>query len=152
MRAPKIGDVIEIKTSRGASYALYTHKHPSFGALLRVFSRSYPTRPADFDCLAAGKIQFEVFFPLGAAINRGLVEVVGNISVPVELRQFPIFRDGIADPITKKVQNWWLWDGKTEWPIGNLTSDQRQLPIRQVINDTLLRKYIENGWSAELET
>ena len=33
----KIGDIVEIETSKGNVYAQYTHKHKQYGALLRVF-------------------------------------------------------------------------------------------------------------------
>jgi len=38
-RRVKIGDIIEIPTSKGLAYAQYTHNHkqrPHFGALIRV--------------------------------------------------------------------------------------------------------------------
>lgn len=50
----KIGDVIEIDTGDGLAYAHYSHKHKPFGALLRVFNRRYPERPADLAAMVAG--------------------------------------------------------------------------------------------------
>jgi len=149
MVRPKFGDIIEIKTSKGLAYALYTHRNKQYGALLRVFGHILPSRPSHFDTLVSGRPQFETFFPLGAAVHRGIVSVVGSVPIPPQFQAFPIFRSGSADPITKKVKTWWLWDGEKEWLVGNITDEQRKLPIRGVWNDTLLRERIDTGWTAE---
>jgi len=154
MAKPKIGDIIEIPTSMGLAYAIYTHEHeqpPKFGALLRVFDRLYPSRPDSLENVISDRVRFSTFFPLTAAIRQGIFEVVGNVSVPIELLEFPIFRDGIADPKTKKVKVWWLWDGEKETRVGNLTQEQRFYPIRAIWNDTMLVHRIESNWRPEDE-
>jgi hypothetical protein len=151
MGQAKIGDVLEIQTTQGLAYALYTHKHKNFGALLRVFGSIFPSRLSHFESMIQGCPLFETFFPLSAALHKGAVSIVGNVTIPPRLRDFPMFRDGISDPSTGSVKTWWLWDGEREWPIGNLTEEQRRFPIREVINDTLLRERIESGWTPERE-
>jgi hypothetical protein len=42
--------------------------------------------------------QFVSFFPLQAAVNRGIVHIVGNEAIPPEYQEFPIFRCGVVDP------------------------------------------------------
>lgn len=148
----RVGDLIEIKTSKGLAYALFTHKHekpPHFGAMLRVFDQTFESRPAELVSLTRLPVQFTTFFPLQAAVNQKLVEVVGNFAIPDELKPFPIFRAGVPDPHTKTVANWWLWDGEKEWQVGKLTTNQRKFPIRGVWNDTYLIQRIENGWRPE---
>lgn len=147
----KIGDVIEIKTKIGLSYAQYAHKHKQYGALLRVFSDSYGSRPEGFAELVKSSPAFVCFFPLNAAVDQGIVSVVGNIDLPVEARAFPTFRAGVVDPATRKVSVWWLWDGEKEWRVGELTAEQRRLPIRGVWNDTLLVERLESGWTPETD-
>lgn len=150
----RFGDIVEIKTSKGLAYALYTHRHtdpPKFGALIRIFDQLFQARPADFTELITTAIRFSTFFPLQAAVNRNLVEIVGNIPIPEYLRPFPIFRRGTFNPRTKKVHAWWLWDGKIKWQIGNLTAEQRKLPILEVWNDTYLIHRIEDGWRPETD-
>ncbi len=150
---PRIGDMIEIKTSKGLTYALYTHKHddpPKYGALIRVFSKVFPERPDDLQVVTSSPVQFTTFFPLGAAVKRGLVQVVGNIKVPDALKPFPLFRvAGLMDPATKKAIRWGLWNGERSWRTYNLTPEQRKLPILGVWNDTLLVERIESGWRPE---
>ncbi|MCY2926143.1 MAG: hypothetical protein NT031_12015 [Planctomycetota bacterium] len=131
-----VGDVIEIKTSKGLVYALYTHRHPQYGALLRVLA-------------VRQGVRFATFFPLQAAVDRGIVTVAGNTTVPDDLTVFPLFRAGAVDPRSKKVGTWWLWDGEREWQVGDLTPDQKRLPIRSVVNDALLVRRIEEGWVPE---
>lgn len=145
----RFGDIIELRTSKGLAYALYTHRHPRYGAMLRVFDQVFMARPDDFHSLLGGAVRFTTFFPLQAAADKGIVEIVENVPVPEHLKAFPLFRAGAVDPRTKKVSVWWLWDGDREWQIGDLASDQRKLPIRGVLNDTLLIKRIEEEWRPE---
>jgi hypothetical protein len=147
----KIGDVVEVNTEKGYAYCLYTHKHKQYGALLRVWSRQYAEPLTHFDALVREPPTFSCFFPLGAAVKRQLVRVVGRVAVPSELEPFPIFRSGMVDPATRKVAVWWLWDGTKEWRIGSLEPAQRALPISEVWNDTALRQRIESGWTPETD-
>ena len=147
----KIGDVVEIKTGKGLSYAQYAHRHKQYGALLRVFDNFYDARPDDFDELVKSKLKFMCFFPLSAAIDRDIVSIVDNVALPLDAQKFPTFRAGVVDPATRKVGVWWLWDGEKEWRVGELTVEQRRLSIRGVWNDTLLIERIESGWMPETD-
>ena len=149
MAGVKIGDIVEIKTSRGLVYAQYTHKHKDYGALLRVFETGYEYRPECINSIVKEKVQFTIFFPLQAAIKQNIVFVVGNCGVAKELVDFPVFRAGAINPNIGKVATCWLWDGKKETKIGKLSEEQRKLPIRGVCNDTLLIERIETYWTAE---
>jgi hypothetical protein len=151
MAKPIIGDVVEIKTSKGLAYAHYTHQHKQYGALLRVFHGFHETRPVDFMKLVMHVPIFSCFFPLNAAVERKIVSLVSNVTPSVEALTFPTFRAGIIDPATRKVGVWWLWDGEKEWKVGELTSVQRRFPIRGVWNDTLLVERIESGWTAKTD-
>ena len=62
-----------------------------------------------------------------------------------------LVRGGVIDPSTRKVKVWWLWDGEKEWRVGEITAEQRGLPIRGVWNDTLLIERIESGWTPETD-
>lgn len=148
----KVGDIVEIPTGKGLCYALYTHRHPRYGALLRVLEGFYGERPKEIESLPAHfAVAFSTFFPLQAAVDQGIFEIVGNAKVPPEQQEFPTFRAGVVDPKTKKVVSWWLWDGEEEWQIGELNAEQRRFPIRGVWNDTLLIERIEAGWRPETD-
>lgn len=147
-RWARIGDIFEIRTARGLAYAQYTHEHsspPRFGHLIRILPGFYDETPEMFDSLVQQPHVFMVFFPLNTAIRQGIVRRVANVPVPPNLREFPIFRAGIEDPSTGKVNNWWLWDGNKEWRVRSLTEEQKLFPIRQLVNDTMLIIMIEKG-------
>ncbi|WP_064843197.1 MULTISPECIES: hypothetical protein [unclassified Rhizobium] len=147
----RIGDIVEINTAKGLAYAHYAHRHKQYGALLRVFGKLFNARPDSFADLVRSRPVFMCFFPLNAAVHRRIVSIAGDEALPVEARKFPIFRAGVVDPATRKVEVWWLWDGEKEWPIGQLTAEQRQLSIRAIWNDTILVERIEAGWTPEAD-
>ena len=144
------GDIIEIPTKNGLAYAQYTHRNEEYGALIRILDGVFQSRPRDFTDLVKRKHRFVTFFPLSAAVNRKIFEVVAHAEIPEEAITFPIFRSGT--PLKDgKVHTWWLWDGDKSWQIGNLTEKQRKLPIEGIINDTALISRIESGWTPETD-
>lgn len=145
---PQIGDVIEILTPHGLAYAHYTHKHPSYGALIRVIHGMFDSRPEDFRKIVMLSLQFCTFFPLGAACNRGIVRVIANEPISAANREFPTFRASTKGR-DGSWGDWWLWDGDKEWRIGKLKPGMAALPPRGVINDTLLVERIIGGWRHE---
>lgn len=157
MARSKIGDIIEIPTKNGLAYAQYTHNHtepPKYGQLLRIFEGAFAERPNELDVLVRSPVQFITFFPLSAALTRGIFKVVGNLPVPAEARAFPLFRmKGLIDRETKKAKRWGLWDGKNRETLLDrpLTEVEKKLPILAIINDTMLIEYIEKGWRPELD-
>lgn len=147
---PKValGDVVEMPTPQGLSYLQFTHRHPIYGELVRVLPGLYDERLDSFEDVVARRARFCTFFPLQAAVAKGIVAVVANEEIPAEARPFPLFRTGLVNS-EGRVENWWLWDGDREWPVGKLTDEQRHLPIRGIWNDTLLVERIVSGWTPE---
>lgn len=145
---PQIGDVIEIPTPEGFGYAHFTHRHPTYGALLRVFPGVFESSRKTFGDLVQLEPQFSTFFPLGVACNRKVVRVVAHESISVTLREFPTFRssskgkDGVWGA-------WWLWDGEKEWEVGPLMPGMDKLPPRGVVNVALLIERIVSRWRHE---
>lgn len=152
MSKPEIGDIVVVETRNGLAYAQYTHKKPMYGALIRIFDKIYQEAPADLSEVLNQPVRFSIFFPLTAALSKGICKVVANEQVPTSLKEFPVFRAGIPNPTTKKVDDWWLWNGDQEVKVGKLTQDQLKLPIRGVWNDTLLVDRIESGWRPEFDS
>jgi hypothetical protein len=148
---PKIGDVVEIDTGQGLAYAHYSHQHPTYGALLRVFADLKAERPADLAAVVSGEPTFRTFFPLAAAVQRKIVSIAGHVPLSEEAKRFPTFRAGVVDPRTGRVATWWLWDGQNEVRVGPLTDEMRRLSIRGVWNDTILKERILSGWTPETD-
>lgn len=145
---PQVGDVIEIPTLQGLAYSQFTHKHPKYGALLRVMPGLFDFRPYKFDDIVLLEPQFSTFFPLGAACSRGILRVVANESICATLRVFPTFRTSVKG-IDGTWGPWWLWDGDKEWKIGKLKPELATLPPLGIVNDTLLIERITAGWRHE---
>jgi hypothetical protein len=143
----RIGDVVEIPTAKGLAYAQYSHKKEQWGSLLRILPGTFGNRPEDLAAVVRQKELFVTFFPLGAAVSRGIFEIVGNEPVPEAARAFPLFRAAGFVDRQGRVHGWYLWDGDREWRIGELSDEQRSLPIRSVWNDTALIEAIEEGWT-----
>jgi len=91
-----------------------------------------------------------VFFPLNAAISRGIVRVVSKEAIPDWATRIPIMRKAGRRDKSGKVLNWSLWDGERQWRVGSLTAEQKGFSIVQIWNDTLLTERIAEGWSPEL--
>jgi hypothetical protein len=148
----RIGDVIEIQTRKGLAYAQFTHKHPRYSALIRVLPAFSEERPNDLRETVEKRARFVTFIPLQAAVNRSLLAIVANYPVPEEAQKFPLFRAGMVDPRSRKVEVWWLWDGEKEWRVGDVAPEQWGLPILGIWNDTMLIHRIESGWTPEIDS
>ena len=69
------------RKSKELAYALYSHRHsapPKFGDLTLVFSGFHPRRSVPITSVNEEGNLFTTFFPLGAAVNRDIVEIVGQ--------------------------------------------------------------------------
>jgi hypothetical protein len=150
VKRPKIGDVIEIDTGEGFAYAHYSHKNKLWGYLLRVYNHRYPERATDLAAVVAGEPTFYQFFPLGAAIHRGIFAIAGHVPLSEQAQVFPVFREGNPDH-EGKIHNWWLWDGVTERRVGPLTEEIRKLSPLGVCNDTFLIDRILSSWTPETD-
>ena len=151
---PKIGDVVEIATPNGFGYVQFTHFDPVHLDLVRVLDGTLMERP-DADALAkltAGPTAFHAFVILQDAVKHGEATVVGSYPIPSHARKFPVFRDGLPNPSTRKVDDWVLWDGKRRRPVGPITDEQRKLPLLRVLPVSTLGARIAKGWRPETST
>lgn len=108
------------------------------GSLIRVIPGVFKDLPTDLESLVAKETNFWIFFPVRAALSRGIVRKIGSHAIPDHSKSIPVFRAGVVDPAVGKVADWWLWDGEREWRVGSITDEQQKLPIRGSWNDTIL--------------
>ncbi|MBX5089945.1 hypothetical protein [Rhizobium lentis] len=141
----KIGDIIQILTSKGVCYAQVTHKHSRYGHLLRVFDGFRADRPKNIGEVVTSPVLFSAFFPVPKAVGEGLVANVGNSSVTDENSVFPIFRTSARDRDGRRGP-WWLW--KMMLTRG-LSDEEMRYPVRGIISAPLLVERIEKGYRAE---
>jgi hypothetical protein len=150
LKRPVLGDVVEIPLTKGFAYAQYIFNFkepPRWGALIRVLTGTFDSRPKDLAKLVAQPERFVVFFPLGAAVNRSIVHIVARFDVPERFQQLPLFK--VAGPIvqyTGEVKNWWLWDGTKEWREDPLAVEHYDLPSKCIVTDVTLIEWIESSW------
>lgn len=147
----KVGEVIEIKTRKGLAYAQYTHESETDGSLIRVFEVLHARPLADLAEVVHSQVAFTTFFPVHAAIKQGLVRRVGQAEIAPENKKMPMFRWGIPHPVSKKVEQWYLWDGTDHRKIDSLSKDQRKWPIREIMLMEGLTTAIEEGWRPEID-
>jgi hypothetical protein len=138
----KLGDIFEIKTANGYAYFQYTHKNLLCGELIRVLPGLFQLRPSNLDKISKNLGKIIVFFPVSAAAKKNICERVGNFEIPDSAKPFPLFRAGQINPNNPSVSTWWLWNGEKEWKVGELSSEEMKLPLREIVNDELLIEYI----------
>lgn len=142
----RVGDVIAFATSRGYALAQYTHRDKLYGCLLRVLAGFSESLPTDAAVAATEPTAFHTFFPLNAALKRGLVTRVGTAAVPESEQRFPLMRRRGQVAPGGKVLDWWLWNGAEQRQVPRLEPAERDLSIAEVVNDTLLIERLEAGW------
>ena len=150
VKRPKIGDVIEIDTGEGLAFAHYSHRDKLWGYLLRVYNRRYPARPTDLSAVVEGEPTYYQFFPLGAAVHRGIFTIAGHVPLSEKAKVLPHFREGNPDR-EGKVKLWSIWDGEQSRRVGRLTEEVRKLSPINVCNDTFLIESILSGWTPETD-
>jgi hypothetical protein len=141
------GDVYEIEVGGKLSYLWYTHEHPKYGSLLRLFASKYDQRPGSIDSILNDAVGFSCFLPLRYAKGDIGMTKIANMPVSGSLAKFPVFKTGLPEPDTHRIKNWWLWDGERSWQVGALTEEQKHFPARGIWNLDLLRQRIEENYT-----
>ncbi len=151
-KRPVLGDIIEVNTRNGFAYFQFINKEPIYGSLIRILPGFYSLRPDSFEEIAKLETRFYTYFPLGAAINRRIFEIVANQKIPDKDVELPLMRAAGSRDKGGKVVNWWLCRGNVDIKmIENLSPEQKKLSIVALLNDTLLVERIENDWKPENE-
>ena len=145
----KIGDVIEVPTSKGLAYVQYTHENKDWGSLIRVLQGFYRTRPfnEELEKIVQQSHRFQTFCPVYRVVNIGDWERVENFLIPDFAQKFPTFKNTNALPKDDPNEKIWvLWNGEKSWRVGKLSlEDQMKYPKKCIYNDTGLVHAIETG-------
>ena len=144
----KLGDIFEIKTSKGLVYIQYVHKNNLNLEMIKVYDGIFNQGPENLEYLKVGKERFFVHFPLLAAYKQGIVEFVcnqgiGDFKMPQYMRTPHKIRDEFL--------GWHIVNTESMQRslVTSLSEDQRKLSPWGVWNDTLLKERLESGWSLE---
>ena len=149
MARVKLGDIFEIKTSKGYAYFHYVYKDNQLGQLIKVLTKIYDQRPASFNDLITNNNEcFLLFFPVSAALKNNIIEkadnyVVSNFKKPKQMRT--------EHHIKGEFLGWDIIDTDT-WKrkfTKKLSRSQKKLSPWGIWNDTLLIERLEEGWNLE---
>ena len=145
----RIGDVVEIATTKGLAYAQYSHDHAEYGSLIRVLPGFFAQRPEDVCAVAQQPETFFTFYPVNVAARRKAICIVGRCPVPESARPFPLLRHtGGKDRATQEM-TWLLWDrnGVAAARVKELTEEQKRMSTAEICNHEALVEMITTGWT-----
>jgi hypothetical protein len=150
----KLGDIVEIRTSKGFAYAQYVNFHdrpPRYGTLMRVLPGIFPQRLKDFEQLVLEDGSYCCFWWAPRDLAERKIRLAANVPVPKEFRKMPMFKWGISSLFTGHVRQWSIWNGKTRGskPVAHLTELQKRYPIKQIVSLEIVKYRIESGWRPE---
>lgn len=145
------GDILEVKTSRGLAYLQYTGRHPDYGDTVRVLPGLHESRPPQW-AAPHEPGEYFAFYPVGAALKQGLVEVVGKRPLP-DGRELPaaLRRPG-ARSKDGRVLGWLVWTGQEEVLKSELSPAEQQLPIGAIWNHEMLLLRLTTQWHPAQES
>ena len=143
------GDVFEIKLNQANSfgYLQYIYSHEMFGQCMRVLSGTYVNRPELNELANKTEITI-VFFPLKYALKDKDAVKIGNIDLPKNTDIPPRMR---VRGLMKEdgSYSWSIWNGKRaegKRMQGELTPDQKKIPVLGTANINAVREMIEGKW------
>jgi len=148
----KIGDIFRIKTKNGFGYFQYTYHSKGMGNLIRVFPYEFKHEVDNVAELAKHREFYFVYFPLQAAVNRNLVEPMGNFPIPAGASHPSFLKSRYSVSKNGIVNSWKIIDFYTDafHVTTELSEEERKYSPEVVWNDTLLSKRISQGWVPEL--
>jgi hypothetical protein len=134
------GDILEVSTPRGLAYIHYTARHPEYGDAIR---------PKDFTFLAASSEAYFTFYPAGAAVHHGLVQIVARIPVAPG-KELPVcYRRRGASNREGRILTWFIWDGTKDTLVWELGEAEKHLPIASIWNHESLVYHLVHEWRPE---
>jgi len=145
------GLVFEIATPEGLAYFQYVSRDGDYGELIRVLPGVFRTRPEDPLSLALEEELYSVFFPVSAALRRGIVTKVGKGLIPGgKWRRRSMRRPGAREK-GGRILTWVIEEEGGERVVNTLAPEQLKLPMAVIWNDTMLKERIAEGWRPEDE-
>jgi hypothetical protein len=139
---PKLGDIYELRLSKGVAYVQYVLRDAEpmqFGPVIRILPGVFLERIADPNALADQEERFLARYWIPGAVNDGDAVLVGHGEISARFDQWPRFKN---HPISK----WRIWDStgvETEDP---LKVEHYDLPLMELVSHPTLVLRIESGW------
>jgi hypothetical protein len=145
-----VGDVLEVRSSRGYSYVQYVGKHPEYGDVIRVFQGCFNARQFDVGS-SATHTAYLAFYSARAAVSQGFAEIVETIPLPAGTRVPSHVRRAGARGTGGEIRTWIIEKDGQEVVKHELTESERQLPIAAIWDHELLTLRISEKWDPSQE-
>lgn len=134
-RRPRVGDILEISTTKGLGYAQWTHRFDDMfnRDLIRVIEGLFDKRPDDLDSLAARPTLFWAFIFVGSEWSRGFLTSLGPAAIPAHARERPTMRTSHGEGHAPLPQHCFIVDSQgvghriAEYPVGYWQLSQTSL-------------------------
>jgi len=137
---------VALSAPTGAIFLHYLGRHTQYGDVVAVCPVVSPQGTAITSDFFQGS--YVAFYPVVAAVARGMAQVVGSLpspGLPRRLRR-PGARSG------RRVETWIIEEASgAEVVKRHLSDDERHLPIAVIWNHELLLQRVAEGWRPEME-
>lgn len=134
------GVVFTMPTRVGYLVGIATDEVPRVGTLVWIATPTFDVEPTLAQVQSIVSWRWPTLFPLGAALRRKIVKRVGMLAIPQSIARFPVMRSGGGFLP-------WVAFARVNGEDVNLGQTQdKSLPIYQIVNDTSLREKVEAGW------
>lgn len=150
MKKIKIGDVFSISTKFGNVLFQFVSETQNNCDLIRILPGFYKSSDMNYQDAVNLKERYFLHFPVQAALNRKLIELIGNYCIPEQVRIPRHFRAKNVHPKSGKV-SWYIREENKNMMkhVDKLTDEIIAMSDWCVWNDTLLRERLEENWSLE---
>jgi len=148
------GDVFQIPVDDRYAYCQYAHSDPTpgglnLGNLVYILPGVFDAPLKELESHIAQESQFCTFVVLGYETEWKRFKYVGNYPTPESRSKFPLFKSGTRGVDAKTINVWWVWDGETSSPVGQLKKSQYTLPLKVLSNQICIVDQIKCGYRPE---
>jgi hypothetical protein len=136
------GSVFIFPVSAGYAVGLVTHDDPRRGPFVWIAQPIFEHQPAIEDIRTIDNWRWPVGFPMSAALRQKDIRLIGKIEVPVAMRLMPAVRS--RHPLTHvwhRIE--FVGEDSPRW---RGPTEDRSLPIYQIVNGVTLRDLIESDY------
>jgi hypothetical protein len=150
--ALRVGDILEISTSKGLAHVQYVGKHAEYGDVIRVIPGLIEREGTDLFAEFTTVEGYLAFYPVHAAMLKRLVRITCSCPLPTKFAVPETVRRAGARGRQGAVLTWVIEksDGN-ERMLEKLTDSERLLPIAAIWNHELLIQRISDNWTPDQE-
>lgn len=146
MKKIHTGDAFIVKSNDKTALIQYIGNDNEFGHLVRALQMPDDCADGALTETIAKPEMFLTFFPLTAAIRRGICDYIGHYDVPAGASQTPAMKRPGARAPDGRILTWLIIRDGKEYLVSSLSEDEKDLSIAAICNDTKLVERVNSGW------